>query len=190
MSEAYPTGYNPSAVVAQAQAYAPQAAPSFPQMTPGSSPYYGPTHAALSQAFQAALMQQMGGNGLLSQVTPQQMGLLSTDMPQAMAIPMSATGGGQLGPNQYYRLSPDFWNSVYQPPAAPVKTDEMDSAKNSTPYEHEGGNRNQIEYSGDYTRSNGSVGGSNGNNGPYSNGGGPGNSFKDGGLFGLGFLGL
>jgi len=138
MSDAYPTGYNPSAVVAQAQSYAPQAAPSFPQMTPGSSPYYGPMHSALSQAFQAALMQQMGGNGLLSQVTPQQMGLLSTNMPQATAMPMSATGGGQLGPNQYYRLSPDFWNSVYQPPAAPVKTNETDLAKNSTPYDRNG----------------------------------------------------
>jgi len=118
----YPAGYDPSAVVAQAQSYAPQAPAQFPQMTPGSSPYYGPTHAALSKAFQAALLQQMAGNGLLSQVTPQQMGLLSTAMPSATAVPMPATGGGNLGPNQYYRLTPDFWNSVYQAPQPAAAT--------------------------------------------------------------------
>ena len=133
MSAMYPAGYDPSAVVAQAQSYAPQTAPSFSQMTPA---YYGPTHAALSQAFQSALLNQMSNAGLLSHVTPQQMGLLSTDMPQASAVSMPATGGTPAaGPGQYYRLAPDFWNNVYQPPvAAPMaaRTAYSTNANNPT----------------------------------------------------------
>jgi len=118
MNEMYPVGYDPSAVVAQAQTYAPQVPAQFPQMTPGSFAYHGPTHAALSQAFQNSLMNQAYNPGLLSAPSASQMGILSNDMPQATPVSMPNTGGGPLGANQYYRLTPEFWNSVYQAAAA------------------------------------------------------------------------
>lgn len=61
--------------------------PQMPQMTPASynaQSFYGPTHAALAQAFQSALQQQLGVPGLLSQmqsnpaIAQQIGGLLST----------------------------------------------------------------------------------------------------------------
>ena len=151
MNAMYPAGYDPSAVAAQAQSYAPQNMPSFPQMFPA---YYGPTHSALSQALQQALMQQAGNTGLLSSVTPQQMGLLSTDMPQANPVAMPTTGGGQLGPNDYYRLTPSFWDKIYTPPAKANPNGSntaSGSSKNLNPYQHDGsdGNVNHNPYNMD-----------------------------------------
>ena len=89
---------------------APQQPMQFPQATPAQQ-YYGPAHQAISQLFQQSLMQQ-AQPGLLAQPTAQQMGLLSTAMPASTAVPLEIGGGGTLGPNEFYRLSPDYFQNV------------------------------------------------------------------------------
>ena len=110
----YPAGYDDWDVIRQALALQQQAPPqqpmAFPQATPAQQ-YYGPAHQALSQLFQQSLMQQ-ANPGLLAQPSAQQMGLLSTAMPATTAVGMPAKNGGTLGADQYYRLTPNFWNNV------------------------------------------------------------------------------
>jgi hypothetical protein len=110
----YPAGYDDWDVIRQALALQQQAPPqqpmAFPQATPAQQ-YYGPAHQALSQLFQQSLAQQAQPS-LLAPPSAQQMGLLSTDMPSYTAVGMPVTGGGTLGPNQFYRMTPDFWNKI------------------------------------------------------------------------------
>jgi Hom_end-associated Hint len=66
-----PYSVDPSTYISQATAPMAGGMPQFAQMTPanyGGNSYYGPTHAALSQAFQQALQQQIGVPGLLAQM--------------------------------------------------------------------------------------------------------------------------
>lgn len=116
MIDNYPAGYDELEVIRQAlalqqQGMMPQQPMQFPQATPAQQQYYGPAHQAISQLFQQSLMQQ-AQPGLLAQPTAQQMGLLSTDMPAFTAVPLEIGGGGTLGPNEFYRLSPDYFQNV------------------------------------------------------------------------------
>lgn len=114
MIDNYPAGYDELEVLRQALALQQQGAQQpmqFPQATPAQQQYYGPAHQAISQLFQQSLMQQ-AQPGLLAQPTAQQMGLLSTNMPAFSAVPLEIGGGGTLGPNEFYRLSPDYFQNV------------------------------------------------------------------------------
>lgn len=108
----FPGGYSPFAAMMQAFQNMPQAAPvQMPQMTPQQFSY-GPMHSALAQSLAQALQSQTSG-GLLGSVTPQQMGLLSTSMTPATGVGLPTKGAGQsLDANQYYRLTPSFWNTM------------------------------------------------------------------------------
>lgn len=136
----YPAGYSPWAAIQQALAPQMPGTPvSFPQMTPQQMSY-GPMHSTLAEQLALALQAQMGG-GLLGSPTPEQMGLLSTHMTPATArqmpisipptpAPTTRTGGLfnrrttptpppapapepiPLGPNEYYRLTSNFWDSM------------------------------------------------------------------------------
>ena len=121
----YPAGYNDLEVIRQALALQQQGAPqqpmAFPQATPAQQ-YYGPAHQALSQLFQQSMMQQ-AQPGLLAQPTAQQMGLLSTDMPAFTAVPLPIAGGGTLDPNEYYRITPDYFQNMVVDPKTGVATD-------------------------------------------------------------------
>ena len=134
MNQMYPSNYNPFDVINQAVSYQQPVAPSFPQMTPQSMGYHGPTHQMLSEALQAMLIRQATNPSLFSPTTAQGMGLLSNTMPQATAVGMPTTGGGALGPNQFYRLTPEFWNNAYKAPAAaaPATAPVMGTNPNST----------------------------------------------------------
>lgn len=71
ISIANPYSVDPSSYISQATAPMAGGMPQFAQMTPASynaQSFYGPTHQALSQAFQGALQQQLGVPGLLAQM--------------------------------------------------------------------------------------------------------------------------
>lgn len=105
----FPGGYNPMTMMSQIfGSMGSGTPPSFPGMTPAS---YGPAHSALSSALSNALNAQASG-GLLGQANPASMGLLSTHMQPAQAVGMTNKGGGQLGADQYYRLTPEFWGQI------------------------------------------------------------------------------
>lgn len=127
----FPSGYNPFAAISQAMApQMPGTPPSFPQMSAPQAQGYGPMHSALAQALAQALQQQAGG-GLLGSVSPQQMGLLSTQMNPASAVGMPIKGGTSLGNDQYYRLTPTFWkNTANSLGAASAEVNPMDSFLN------------------------------------------------------------
>lgn len=117
------------------QAYMPQEA-LLGQMTPQQMSY-GPMHSALAQSLAQALQSQMSG-GLLGSPTPEEMGLLSAQITPAVArqmpisIPATQTSTGKLkrgstppapppppapaptplGPNEYYRLTANFWDTM------------------------------------------------------------------------------
>lgn len=121
--------YNDLDVIRQALTLQQQALPqqpmAFPQATPAQQ-YYGPAHQALSELFQQSLLQQ-AQPGLLAQPTAQQMGLLSTDMPAYTAVPLPIKVGGTLGENEYYRITPDYWNNLRVDP----KTGAVSDARTS-----------------------------------------------------------
>lgn len=90
----------------------------FPQSTQ-SSPSYGPTHTALSDALKMALLKQAFMPGLLSPADAQAMGLLSPNITPSMPVMLPAKGPApKLGPNQYYDIGYDFWNKM---PGTPPK---------------------------------------------------------------------
>jgi hypothetical protein len=125
----YPAGYNDLDVIRQALALQQQGAPqqpmAFPQATPAQQ-YYGPAHQALSELFQQSLLQQ-AQPGLLAQPTARQMGLLSTNMPAFTAVPLPIGGGGTLDPNEYYRLTSDYFQNVRLDPETGKVTDARDA---------------------------------------------------------------
>jgi len=168
----YPYDIDPRSYINSALALQPQVAPSFPQMTPASRGYFGPAHETLSNTLRAALAQQATNAGLFASPTPDQMGLLSP----TTTTPMT---------NSFFRMDPNFANPVYvasnTPTTAAPSTGVSNTAQSSS------GNHNStsggLGYNDTYTRSNGPVGDTLFATGPYSNGGGAGWSFNDGGPF-------
>jgi hypothetical protein len=147
-----------------------------PQMTPASHGYYGPTHQALADTLAAALARQASNAGLFAPAaTP---GVSGGLMAPAGIAPSAS----------FFRMPSDFSKPVYIPPIstpAAASTGISNTAQGLS-----GGNGGdhtapeQPTYSPDFTSSNGPVGTANGFTGPYSSGGGPGDSFVDGSLLG------
>ena len=171
----YPYDIDPRSYINSALALQTPTGAGMPQMTPASHSYYGPTHQALSDTLRSALAQQVTNAGLLTSPTLDQMGLLSP----ATTTPMA---------NSFFRMDPNFAKPVYvasNAPAAPTtaaaSTGISNTAQSSSGSHHpmDGG----LGYNDTYTRSNGPVGDTFGATGPYSNGGGAGWSFNDGGPF-------
>jgi hypothetical protein len=124
----YPYNIDPREYVRQALALQPQVAPSFPQMTPASQSYFGPTHQALSDTLRAALAQQASNAGLFASPTPEQMGLLSP----ATTMPMA---------NSFFRMDPSFAKPIYVAPntttvsaASPTQFASNDSSSRGEHY--------------------------------------------------------
>lgn len=139
MIDNYPAGYDELEVIRQAlalqqQGMMPQQPMQFPQATPAQQ-YYGPAHQALSQLFQQSLMQQAQPS-LLAPPTAQQMGLLSTDMPAYTAVPLPIGGGGTLGPNEFYRISPEYWKRVRMDPKTGVVSDASQTPTTTRPNQY------------------------------------------------------
>ena len=175
----YPYDIDPREYVRQALAMQTPTVPSgafLPQMTPASRGYYGPTHQALSDTLAAALARQASNAGLFA--PPTTPGVSGGLMAPAETTPSAS----------FFRMPSDFSKPLYIPPvstpAAP-STGVSNTAQGVS--SGNGGNHTAPEqptYSPDFTRSNGPVGTANGFTGPYSNGGGPGDSFVDGSLLG------
>jgi hypothetical protein len=172
----YPYDVDPREYVRQALAMQTPTAPTnafLPQMTPASRSYMGPTHQALSDTLTAALARQASNAGLF-------------------VPPPSYNTGGLLSPAtpaaSFFRMPSDFSKPIYIAPVAAVaaaavpSTGTANTAQNYSGGGH--GGPEQPTYSADFTHSNGPVGTANGFTGPYSNGGGPGNSFVDGTFLG------
>jgi len=168
----YPYDIDPREYVRQALAMQTPTAPSgafLPQMTPASRGYYGPTHQALSDTLAAALAKQASNAGIY--VPP----------------PVDNTAGLLSPAPSFFRMPSDFSAPVYTAPTTASMTNAPSTSLSNTAQSSSGGGRNAPEqptYSPDFTRSNGPVGTANGFTGPYSNGGGPGNSFVDGTFLG------
>ena len=98
---ANPYSVDPSTYISQATAPMQGGMPQFAQMTPanyGGNNYYGPTHQALSQAFQSALQQQIGVPGLLSQMQAN----------PAMAQQVGGLLGSSFAPPAYSHYTADW----------------------------------------------------------------------------------
>ena len=170
----YPYDIDPREYVRQALAMQTPTAPSgafLPQMTPASRGYYGPTHQALSDTLAAALAKQASNAGIF-------------------VPPPADNTGGLLSPAtpaaSFFRMPSDFSNPTYVPPTSSTTLAPSTSVSNTAQTSSGGGHNapEQPTYSPDFTRSDGPVGTQNGFTGPYSNGGGPGDSFVDGSLLG------
>lgn len=170
----YPYDIDPREYVRQALAMQTPTAPSgafLPQMTPASRGYYGPTHQALSDTLAAALAKQASNAGIF-------------------VPPPADNTGGLLSPvtpaASFFRMPSDFSKPTYVPPTSSTTLAPSTNVSNTAQTSSGGGHNapEQPTYSPDFTRSNGPVGTANGFTGPYSNGGGPGDSFVDGSLLG------
>jgi hypothetical protein len=168
----YPYNVDPNDYIRQALALQTPTAPNgafLPQMTPAARSYIGPTHQALSDTLKAALAKQASNAGIY--VPP----------------PADNTVGLLSPASSFFRMPSDFSAPVYIAPTTTSMTNAPSTSLSNTAQSSSGGGRNAPEqptYSPDFTRSNGPVGTANGFTGPYSNGGGPGNSFVDGTFLG------
>ena len=172
----YPYDIDPRSYINSALALQTPTGAGMPQMTPAYHSYYGPTHQALADTLAAALARQASNAGLFA--PPTTPGVSGGLMAPAGTTPSAS----------FFRMPSDFSKPVYIPPvstpAAP-STGVSNTAQGLSG--GNGGNHTAPEqptYSPDFTSSNGPVGTANGFTGPYSNGGGPGDSFVDGSLLG------
>ena len=172
----YPYDIDPRSYINSALALQTPTGAGMPQMTPASRRYYGPTHQALADTLAAALARQASNAGLFAPPTT-----------PGVSGGLMAPAGTTLSAS-FFRMPSDFSKPVYIPPvstpAAP-STGVSNTAQGLSG--GNGGNHTAPEqptYSPDFTSSNGPVGTANGFTGPYSNGGGPGDSFVDGSLLG------
>ena len=167
----YPYDIDPRSYINSALALQTPTGAGMPQMTPASRGYYGPTHQALSNTLAAALAKQASNAGIF-------------------VPPPADNTGGLLSPAtpaaSFFRMPSDFSNSTYVPPTSSTTLAPSINVSNTAQTSSGGGHNapEQPTYSPDFTRSNGPVGTANGFTGPYSNGGGPGDSFVDGSLLG------
>ena len=172
----YPYDIDPRSYINSALALQTPTGAGMPRMTPASYSYYGPTHQALANTLAAALARQASNVGLFaSPTTPEVSG--------GLLAPAGTTPSAS-----FFRMPSDFSKPVYIPPvSAPAAPS---TGVSNTAQGVSGGNGGdhtapeQPTYSPDFTSSNGPVGTANGFTGPYSNGGGPGDSFVDGSLLG------
>ena len=172
----YPYDIDPRSYINSALALQTPTGAGMPQMTPAYHSYYGPTHQALSDTLAAALARQASNAGLFAPPT-------TPGVSGGLLAPAGTTPSAS-----FFRMPSDFSKPIYIPPvstpAAP-STGVSNTAQGLSG--GNGGNHTAPEqptYSPDFTRSNGPVGTVNGFTGPYSNGGGPGDSFVDGSLLG------
>lgn len=172
----YPYDIDPRSYINSALALQTPTGAGMPRMTPASHSYYGPTHQALADTLAAALARQASNAGLFA--PPTTPGVSGGLMAPAGTTPSAS----------FFRMPSDFSKPVYIPPvstSAAPSTGVSNTAQGVSG--GNGGNHTAPEqptYSPDFTRSNGPVGTANGFTGPYSNGGGPGDSFVDGSLLG------
>jgi len=167
----YPYNIDPNDYIRQALALQTPTASNgafLPQMTPATRNYLGPTHQALSDTLKAALAKQASNAGIY-------------------VPPPADNTGGLLSPSpSFFRMPSDFSAPVYTAPAATNTAAAPASGLSNTAQGATNGHTsmgNGLGYNDTYSRSNGPVGDTLGATGPYSNGGGAGWSFNDGGPF-------